>query len=61
MMMRAYARNQEVAITGTRGMTKTYTKLLTEMVNGVVWPGTQVLFTVLSTKRQEKSGSNGTA
>lgn len=43
-MMRAYARNQEVAITGTRGMTKTYTKLLTEMVNGVVWPGTQVLY-----------------
>ena len=44
VMMRAYARNVEVAITGTRGMTKTYTKLLTEMINGIVWPGTQVLY-----------------
>lgn len=50
-MMRAYARNTEVAITGTRGMTKTYTKLLTEMVNGVVWPGTQVLYVGPSLKQ----------
>ena len=56
-MMRAYARNQEVAITGTRGMTKTYTKLLTEMVNGVVWPGTQVLYVGPALKQLAGIGS----
>lgn len=56
-MMRAYARNQEVAITGTRGMTKTYTKLLTEMINGVVWPGTQVLYVGPALKQLAGIGS----
>lgn len=44
IMMRAFARYADVAITGTRGMTKTYTKFLTEMVNGIAWPGTFVAY-----------------
>ena len=41
VMMRAYARNASVSFTGTRGMTKTNTKLKYALVNGLVWPGTQ--------------------
>lgn len=41
VMVRAYARKREVAITGTRSLTKTSTKMKYAMVNGLVWPGTQ--------------------
>ena len=44
IMLRAYSRYTDVAITGTRGMTKTYTKMISEMMNGVAWPGTQVIY-----------------
>lgn len=41
VMLRAYARKQRVSFTGCRGMTKTYTKFLSKMVDGLVWPGCQ--------------------
>lgn len=50
-MLRAYARYTDVAITGTRGLTKTYTKMISEMLNGIAWPGTQVLYTGPSLKQ----------
>lgn len=55
-MLRAYARYTDVAITGTRGMTKTYTKMISEMINGVAWPGTQVLYTGPSLKQLASIG-----
>lgn len=54
--MRAYARYTDVAITGTRGMTKTYTKMISEMINGVAWTGTQVLYTGPSLKQLASIG-----
>lgn len=54
--MRAYARYTDVAITGTRGMTKTYTKMISEMLNGIAWPGTQVLYTGPSLKQLASIG-----
>lgn len=56
IMLRAYARYTDVAITGTRGMTKTYTKMISEMINGVAWPGTQVLYTGPSLKQLASIG-----
>lgn len=41
VMVRAYARKRAVAITGTRSLTKTSTKMKYAMVNGLVWPRTQ--------------------
>lgn len=55
-MLRAYARYTDVAITGTRGMTKTYTKMISEMLNGIAWPGTQVLYTGPSLKQLASIG-----
>lgn len=55
-MLRAYARYTDVAITGTRGMTKTYTKMISEMMNGVAWPGTQVIYTGPSLKQLASIG-----
>lgn len=55
-MLRAYARYTDVAITGTRGMTKTYTKMISEMINGVAWTGTQVLYTGPSLKQLASIG-----
>lgn len=40
VMMRAYARYSDVAITGTRGVTKTNTKFKYAMIHNLVWPGT---------------------
>lgn len=56
IMLRAYARYTDVAITGTRGMTKTYTKMISEMLNGIAWPGTQVLYTGPSLKQLASIG-----
>ena len=56
IMLRAYARYTDVAITGTRGMTKTYSKMLSEMINGVAWPGTQVIYTGPSLKQLASIG-----
>lgn len=56
IMLRAYARYTDVAITGTRGMTKTYTKMISEMMNGVAWPGTQVIYTGPSLKQLASIG-----
>ena len=56
IMLRAYARYTDVAITGTRGMTKTYTKMISEMINGVAWPGTQVIYTGPSLKQLASIG-----
>lgn len=39
IQMRAYARYKEVAFTGSRGISKTYTKFMSKMVDGLVWPG----------------------
>ena len=55
-MLRAYARYTDVAITGTRGLTKTYTKMISEMLNGIAWPGTQVLYTGPSLKQLASIG-----
>lgn len=44
IMLRAYARYTDVAITGTRGMTKTYTKMISEMMNGAAGHLFQVLY-----------------
>lgn len=55
-MLRAYARYTDVAITGTRGTTKTYTKMISEMLNGIAWPGTQVLYTGPSLKQLASIG-----
>ena len=41
MMIRVYARKKLVSFTGCRGLTKTYTKFLSKMVDGLVWPGIQ--------------------
>ena len=56
IMLRAYSRYTDVAITGTRGMTKTYTKMISEMMNGVAWPGTQVIYTGPSLKQLASIG-----
>lgn len=56
IMLRAYARYTDVAITGTRGITKTYTKMISEMLNGIAWPGTQVLYTGPSLKQLASIG-----
>lgn len=55
--MRVYARKRKVDINGTRGITKTYTKLLYEMVNGIAWPGTQVAYYGPSYKQMAAIGS----
>lgn len=39
--LRAFCRYQNVFITGSRGTTKTYTALLSELIQGVLWPGIQ--------------------
>ena len=56
-MMRANARYQDVAITGTRGLSKTYSEMLGEEINGVVWPGTRVLYTGPALKQLSDIGS----
>ena len=57
MMMRAYARNADVAFTGTRGITKTSTKFKYAMLNGLVWPGTQSAYYGPSYKQMALIGS----
>ena len=42
--LRAFCRYQEVFITGSRGLTKTYTALLSYLVKGVLWPGIQLSY-----------------
>lgn len=44
MMMRAEVRNEEVFITGGRGLTKSYTGLLCKMQQGVLYPGIQMQY-----------------
>lgn len=39
IMMRVFARYKDVYITGCRGLTKTYTLLLTKMIEGIFFPG----------------------
>ena len=39
VLMRVFARYRNVAITGGRGISKTYTKFCAKMVDGLVWPG----------------------
>lgn len=56
-MMRAYARNADVAFTGTRGITKTSTKFKYAMLNGLVWPGTQSAYYGPSYKQMALIGS----
>lgn len=57
LMMRAYARNADVAFTGTRGITKTSTKFKYAMLNGLVWPGTQSAYYGPSYKQMALIGS----
>lgn len=57
VMMRANARYQDVAITGTRGLSKTYSEMLGEEINGIVWPGTRVLYTGPALKQLSDIGS----
>ena len=57
VMLRAYARNADCALTGTRGMTKTYCKLLSSMAEGIVWPNTKMLYTSPSYKQGAAIGS----
>lgn len=57
MMMRAYARNEDVAFTGTRGITKTSTKFKYALINGLVWPGTQSAYYGPSYKQMALIGS----
>lgn len=57
VMMRAYARYADVAITGTRGMTKTYTKFITEIINGIAWPGTSEAYYGPSYRQMAAIGS----
>ena len=42
--LRAFCRFQEVFITGSRGLTKTYTALLSYLIKGVLWPGIQLSY-----------------
>ena len=56
-MVRAYARYSDVSFTGTRGITKTNTKLKYALVNGVVWPGTQSAYYGPSYKQMASIGS----
>lgn len=57
VMERVYARKSSVAFTGTRGITKTYSKMKYEMVNGLVWPATQVAYFGPSYKQMASIGS----
>lgn len=57
VMMRAYARYADVSFTGTRGVTKTNTKLKYAMVNGIVWPGTQSSYYGPSYRQMASIGS----
>lgn len=56
-MIRAYARYSDVSFTGTRGITKTNTKLKYALVNGIVWPGTQSAYYGPSYKQMASIGS----
>lgn len=42
--LRAFCRYQNVFITGSRGLTKSYTALLSYGVKGVLWPGIQLSY-----------------
>ena len=55
--MRAYARYQSVAITGSRGISKTYTKFMAKMVDGLVWPGTKSNYNGPSFRQMADIGS----
>lgn len=57
VMMRVYARYGDVSFTGTRGITKTNTKLKYALVNGLVWPGTQSAYYGPSYKQMATIGS----
>lgn len=39
VLIRVFARYKNVAITGGRGISKTYTKFCSKLVDGLVWPG----------------------
>lgn len=41
VLIRVFARYKNVAITGSRGISKTYTKFCAKCVDGLVWPGIQ--------------------
>lgn len=57
VMMRVYARYQDVAFTGTRSLTKTSSKEKYALVNGLVWPGTQSAYYTPSYKQGAALGS----
>ncbi|MFQ8838157.1 MAG: hypothetical protein ACLR8L_09865 [Oscillospiraceae bacterium] len=57
VMMRCYARYEDVAFTGTRGITKTSTKFKYELLTGLVWPGTQSAYYGPSYKQMAAIGS----
>lgn len=52
--LRALARNRETFITGSRGTSKTFTSFLSEMTDGVLWPGTVVSYFGPSQKQSAK-------
>ena len=57
VMMRAFARYQNVDITGCRGLTKTNTKFKQKLVWNILWPGTKSSYYGPSYKQMASIGS----
>lgn len=51
MMLRLDARYGEVYVTGCRGLTKTYIKLLSKMIRGILYPGITMRYNAPSQKQ----------
>lgn len=57
VMIRLYARYQNVDITGCRGLTKTSTKFKDRLTHGILWPGTKSAYYGPSYKQMADIGS----
>lgn len=51
LMMRILVRYRNVFITGVRGLTKTYTLILTKMIQGILYPGEVMKYTAPNQKQ----------
>ena len=51
LMLRIDARYKDVYITGCRGLTKTYVKLLGKMIKGILFPGIKIRYTAPNQKQ----------
>ncbi len=54
LMIRTFARYRETFVTGSRGLTKTYTIVLAKMIEGLLYPGEIMLYTAPDQKQAAK-------